>query len=676
MGFDLKSLLKPKGKSSTNDSGNKKQTSSKKIKSKKATNKKVVKKTASKVNSEIKENNTQASEAQSSEEKDNDLALYNMGADVIIKRGNVPNYMSLLTGPRGKMPVTDEEVKQDFAILSVDDEKREAIMLETHEGKTTNRDHAIKAMDLRQRVRRMHYKVTTMTTTRDILRILYEEAESAKGPDSDSNAGELQTHFDDLVKAAISHGSSDIHIEVRRNGAKIRFRKNGNLEDYKEIPVSYAQEFGGVIYRVIAEEKDVTFKPSEPQDAVIDRQLTDTLRMRIRLATMPAYPSGFDMVMRLLPIGVTSNRKELDELGYTPHQLNDIKLAMAQPVGVTIIAGTTGSGKSTTLVTMLGKVIDDKAGTVKVITVEDPPEFELKGATQVPVVRSKKTSGKDTNPFSAAIRAAMRSDPDILLIGETRDHDSCELLIHAVQSGHQVYTTIHAPSAIGIISRLRSLGAPHDVLGSADFISGLIYQTLVQKVCDGCCRTSEQAAEVYMNKGKSYYKDFLELNKRIQHVATEEQRKQIRYKGDGCDQCVKGISGRTVVAEVVVPDHEMISMFGQGRETEALHHWVQNGGVSALKNGIDKMLLGMCDPFDVEHKLGPLTSDIVMEDRVLDLNNERGILGYIDEEELEVLEKPESKKAIENPLKEALESSLEEKPILDDEHEEKIANNN
>jgi len=568
-----------------------------------------------------------------SAEQNQETESYSFGDDVIVKRGNLPSYMSLMTSSRGKMPVTDPEVKQDFAILCVDEEKKEAILLETHEGKTTSRDHAVVAMDLRQRARRMFYKVTTMTTTRDILRIIYEEAENTKGvaDEGEKRAGELQTHFDDLIKAAISHGTSDVHIEVRRNGAKIRFRKNGNLEDYKEIPVSYATEFGGVIYRVIAEEKDVTFKPNEPQDAVIDRQLTDQLRMRIRLATMPAYPSGFDMVMRLLPMGVTANRKELDELGYTQRQLQDIKLSMAQPVGCTIIAGTTGSGKSTTLVTMLGKVIEDKAGTVKVITVEDPPEFEIRGATQVPVVRSKKVSGRDQNPFSAAIRAAMRSDPDILLIGETRDHDSCELLIHAVQSGHQVYTTIHAPSAIGIISRLRSLGAPNDVLGSQDFISGLIYQTLVQKVCDKCCRTIDEAEAVNLEKGKTYYKDFIELARRISFVANEKEMKNIRFRGDGCTECVKGISGRTVVAEVCVPDHEMIAKFADGREIEAWHHWKDNGGISALQNGIHKMLLGICDPFDVEHKLGPLTQDIVMDDKVFDNNTERHLLGFSDE---------------------------------------------
>jgi type II secretory ATPase GspE/PulE/Tfp pilus assembly ATPase PilB-like protein len=583
----------------------------------------------------IKGDKVASSKKSKAEEVDADI-VHLMGPDVIVKRGNVPTYMGLMSAPKGKMPIQDENVKKDFAILSVDDEKREAILLESFEGRLENKsDHAVISMDIKQRIRRLNYKVLTMVATRAIISIVYDEAATTQDDVTEKRVGELQTDFDELIKAAVSHGTSDVHIEVRRNNAKIRFRKNGNLEDYKEIPVSYANEFGGVIYRVIAEEKDVTFQPGQPQDAVIDRQLTDQLRMRIRLATMPAYPNGFDMVMRLLPMGVTNNRKELSELGYKPVQLNDIKLAMAKPVGVSIVAGTTGSGKSTTLVTMLGKVIEDKAGTVKVITVEDPPEFELKGATQVPVVRSKKVTGRDQNPFSAAIRAAMRSDPDILLIGEVRDNDSAELLTHAVQSGHQVYTTVHAPSAIGIVSRLRSLGAKNEILGSQDFISGLIYQTLVQTLCKSCSKNSSDADEMYKTRGKASYTEFLEVMQRINYSTSDHDALNIRFKGEGCNQCTKGATGRTVVAEVIVPDHEMVTMFADGRDTEAWHHWRKNGGVTALETGISIMLDGVCDPFDLEHKLGPLTANMIMEDGVLDLNKERGILGYISPDEKE-----------------------------------------
>ena len=555
-----------------------------------------------------------------------------MGPDVIVKRGNIPPYLSLMSGPKGKMPL-DAIVRKDFAVLATDDEKRESVLIESFEGKLENpKEHAVSSMDLKQKIRKLGYKVITMASTRDIISIIYDESKNNQTNDDEKRVGELQTDFDELIKAAVSNSSSDVHIEVRRNKAKIRFRKNGDLEDYKELSVSYASELSGVIYRVIAEEKDVTFQPGQPQDAVIDRQLTDQLRMRIRLATMPAYPNGFDMVMRLLPMGVTTKLKELAELGYTRTQVHDIKAAMAQPVGVIIVAGTTGSGKSTTLVTMIGKVIEDNKGTIKVITVEDPPEFELNGATQVPVIRSKVVTGRDKNPFADTIRAAMRSDPDKLMIGEVRDADSTELLTHAVQSGHQVYTTIHASSGIGIVARLRSFGTKNETLGSQNFISGLIYQTLVQTTCESCNKNAYDADLFYKKGSKSGYTEFLEIMQRITYSTRGKDASHIRFKGEGCDKCSQGVTGRTVVAEVIVPDHEMFSMFSEGRDTDAWHHWRENGGITALETGISFMLDGTCDPFNLEKELGSLTSDMVLKDGVYDLKTERDLLGYINPE--------------------------------------------
>ena len=548
--------------------------------------------------------------------------------NVIRQRERIPEFESVLSIKSGEISLTDPDVRKNFALILISKARHEVLLLEAIEGRENDKNHKFNFMDVRERARLKKYKVTTKLATRGIIQIIHENAEKISSEqDDDERASALQNDYDSLLKTAAELGVSDIHIEVRRGNAKIRFRRNGILSLFKEESVSYATELAGVIYGVIAEEKDVSFKPTEPQDAVIDRQLTDSLRMRVRLATMPAYPKGFDMVMRLLPIGAATSLKRLDSLGYTSEQVHDIKLAISRPVGATIISGTTGSGKSTTLVTILGRVIHEKNGTIKVITVEDPPEFEILGATQVPVVRSRKSTTRDGNPFSAAIRAAMRSDPDVLLIGETRDHDSCELLIHAVQSGHQVYTTIHAPSAIGIVGRLRSLGTPNDVLGSADFISGLVYQTLMPVLCPDCSYPMSEHVPV----GEEKEEDFMALKKRISYVIEEDtdlEDYNIRMKGKGCENCDHGVIGRTVVAEICVPDHDMLSYFAQGRDTDAWHHWQDNGGSTALQTGIKKLLQGICDPFDAEHKLGLLTQEIVMKDRVFDYNAEREVFGY------------------------------------------------
>jgi len=181
------------------------------------------------------------------------------------------------------------------------------------------------------------------------------------------------------------------------------------------------------------------------------------------------------MIMRILKMGQSGEKIDLNKLGYSKEHLGKVRRGSAKPVGVMMMAGTTGSGKSTSLNAMLSEKIAHHAGRIKVITVEDPPEYLLIGATQVPVVRSRSAAkeGADINPFASTIRAAMRSDPDVLMIGEVRDHHSAELLIHAVQSGHPVFTTTHASSGIDIVSRQRSNGVPDDVLGSHNFISAL-----------------------------------------------------------------------------------------------------------------------------------------------------------------------------------------------------------
>jgi type II secretory ATPase GspE/PulE/Tfp pilus assembly ATPase PilB-like protein len=368
-----------------------------------------------------------------------------------------------------------------------------------------------------------------------------------------------------LITQAMNADVSDIHIEVRRDEAKVRFRKNGDLFDFIPWSVRYARVMAGVIYQVIADEKDTTFDEFKPQDAIIDRDLGDKGRIRIRLATIPAYPSGFDMIMRILKMGVSGKRRSLESLGYNKVQLSNTRRAVAKPVGAVVMAGTTGSGKSTSLNSMLSEKIEHYGGRIKVITVEDPPEYLLLNATQVPVVRSRsqaKAGDATVNPFASVVRAAMRSDPDILMVGEVRDPDSAELLIHAVQSGHQVFTTTHASSGIDVVSRLRSNHVPDDVLGSQNFLSALMYQTLLPSLCPHCSIGVADFAKSVNNE-----KDF-EMLKRIFKYFKPKDASALRFKRDGgCPNCVDGVTGRSVAAEVILPDPHMLKCFRERRET-------------------------------------------------------------------------------------------------------------
>lgn len=532
--------------------------------------------------------------------------------DRVIRRADkIPLYNSIITAPSGEIPISEDQ-RLDYIALSINKDEKEAAVLCSIEGTMELKvDHTFAS--LRERLRAKGYKkVKSFYTPRQIINLLYEKELTAAMTLEDEvkkNEG-LQSDYDDLLWEAMEQGVSDIHIEVRRNTAIVRFRKNGALELVHDWGISYARNMAVVIYQVIAEEKEVSFVEGQQQSAIIDRIIRGQ-RVRVRLNTLPAYPDGFDMVMRVLRMGARGTKKTLSELGYPKEQINDINISVSKPVGVTIIAGTTGSGKSTSLTTMIGDKInqytDEFGCRIKVITVEDPPEYEIDNSTQCPVVRSK--SGKDgKNPFAEAIKAAMRSDPDVLMVGEVRDEDSAELLVHAVQSGHQAFTTVHAASAIGIVARLRSLGVLNDVLGGADFLAGLIYQTLVPTVCQKCSFTVESIRNIDSEI-------HTELLGRLMEVANNEEIKKVRFcNKSGCSNCNKGITGRTVVSEIIIPDSVMINYFYEGRDTLALQHFLRNGGKNALYYGLKKMKEGLCDPFDIEHRLGRLNSAFYVSD--------------------------------------------------------------
>jgi type II secretory ATPase GspE/PulE/Tfp pilus assembly ATPase PilB-like protein len=382
--------------------------------------------------------------------------------------------------------------------------------------------------------------------------------------------------------------------------------------------VQHAKDASLVLYQVMAEEKDITFNPTIAQDAVLDRMLGGK-RLRVRVGTIPAAPDGFDVILRLMPYDENEKDVQISELGYIDDQLLDIEMGMSKPIGVIVFAGVTGSGKTTSLVAMIRQIISEANGSIKVITIENPPEQFIRGATQhaVPSVARE----KGASAFAAAVRAALRADPDVLMVGEVRDVDTAKTLISAVQSGHKVFTTIHAPSGIGIVGRMRSMGIPNDVLGSSDFFSGLIYQTLIKTICPHCSIPLSDYGDGHADDTK-----FQKLLRRLALTVNDLGSQNIRFinpKGCGHAECHNGITGRTVVAEVIIPDHKMNSYFAKGQDMEAWHHFRKNGGKSSLMVGIEKMKQGLLDPYDVERSLGLLNSEIIMADGTFNYDDER-----------------------------------------------------
>lgn len=522
-------------------------------------------------------------------------------------KSELVDYPVILTEntPKAIYPVNNESIIVLGEMGTLTDEKKTMILVAVENGLMPKSENMAAAFEYLAAADKNSYAVEIGYCTPELMSIYYEEFSNNQKLEKDQKSdSEYVRAFYEMLADAMERDCSDIHIEVRKNNASVRYRIDGELHHVKDWSAVFAFRFSQTVYSVIASEQAVTFKPSEPQDALIDKTV-DGERIRVRLATIPAAPDGFDCIMRLLRLGKGGAQKilSLSQLGYSDDHVRLINAGLSMPVGAIIIAGTTGSGKSTTLKNVLMDVIDKSDGTIKVITVEDPPEYFIPGATQVPVSRNKMTSDGSSS-FTAAVRAAMRSDPDILMVGEVRDNISASLLVSAVQSGHSAFSTVHAPSAISIVSRLHSMEVDRDILGSVDFIACLIYQALLSKLCVHC--------------RKPYHPDLVEpdLANRIGLVMQPDS--TVYLRGDGCDKCNNGIKGKTVVAEVILPDYTMRKYFAESNSIDAMQHWTKSGGKRIIEHGIQKMNAGIVSPQDVEGSLGILTSQLIMQDGLLE----------------------------------------------------------
>jgi general secretion pathway protein E len=271
-----------------------------------------------------------------------------------------------------------------------------------------------------------------------------------------------------LVRDAYDAGASDIHLESARSGLGVRFRLDGVLASAPEPPAELAH---AVVSRIkLLAELDIAER-RRPQDGRIRVRLEDR-ELDLRVSTVPTL-HGESVVLRLLDRG--GRPVALEELGMPPDILAGISRLAGRPHGMILVTGPTGSGKTTTLYAALQRR-DTKAE--KIITVEDPVEYELPGITQVPVHRQAGVT------FAAALRSILRQDPDVVMLGEMRDPETAEVAIQAAMTGHVVFSTLHTNDAVSAVPRLIDLGVPPYLIAAT--VDGVLAQRLVRKICDAC----------------------------------------------------------------------------------------------------------------------------------------------------------------------------------------------
>jgi len=367
-----------------------------------------------------------------------------------------------------------------------------------------------------------------------------------------------------LIGEALHAGASDIHLEATRLGLLTRFRVDGVLGVAPDVPTGLE---AAVVSRLkIMAELDIAER-RRPQDGRIRVRLADR-ELDVRASTVPTL-YGESVVLRLLDRG--GRPVNLDALGM-PRAILDRMTELAQkPHGMVLVTGPTGSGKTTTLYAVLGL---RTAAAEKIITIEDPIEYQLPGITQVPVHAQAGVT------FATALRSILRQDPDVLMVGEMRDSETATLAVQAAMTGHLVLTTLHTNDALGAIPRLTDLGVPGYLVAAT--VGAVLAQRLVRRVCLGC-RTIDRETHL------------------PSRLVPAEVRTAALVRGVGCAACRgTGYQGRLGVFELVVVTDAMREAVTEGANRNRLHALAVDAGWRALADDAwTKVVDGLTTPEEV-----------------------------------------------------------------------------
>ncbi len=464
---------------------------------------------------------------------------------------------------------------------------------------------------------RIKYCVTTQREFRDALNLFFgadtdigdigdlleglgdEEADDIGigGSDDLSAAAdnELVKLVNKVVVDAYHQGASDIHVESYPGKAKteIRFRRDGTLAPYIEVPASYRN---AIIARIkIMCDLDISER-RKPQDGKIKFKKYGPLDIELRVATIPTAGGVEDVVMRILAAG---EPLPIDKLGISPTNLPKLKDAVSKPYGLFFVCGPTGSGKTTTLHSILGYLNTPET---KIWTAEDPVEITQKGLRQVQVNRK---AGLD---FATVMKAFLRADPDIIMVGEMRDKETTSIGIEASLTGHLVFATLHTNSATESIIRLLDMGM--DPFNFADALLGVLAQRLAKRLCK-CKQPYHPAPEEMKGMLQEYCQELLNTEpfKKDARVAFENVYKDLSktygdekgqftlYKKVGCDTCGgSGYKGRLGLHELLIASDPVKKLIQEhARVAQILAVCLEEGMRTLKMDGIEKVLQGITD---------------------------------------------------------------------------------
>ena len=405
---------------------------------------------------------------------------------------------------------------------------------------------------------------------------------------------ELVKFVNKVIVDAYNQKVSDIHIEPMPGKLKtgIRFRIDGSLVPYVEVPAHFRQSM--VTRLKIMCDLDISER-RKPQDGKIKFKKYGPLDIELRVATIPSAGGVEDVVMRILAAGEPI---PLEKLGLTAHNKARLEATVSKPYGLFYVCGPTGSGKTTTLHSIL-KFLNTPD--TKIWTAEDPVEITQKGLRQVQI---NKKAGID---FALVMRAFLRADPDIIMVGESRDKETVSMGVEASLTGHMVFSTLHTNSAPESITRLLDMGM--DPFNFADALLGILAQRLAKKLCD-CKQAYVPDAEEQRLFAAEYAEELRHTPAWKADYAGESQKMQdlwlqtygdggkLRfYKAVGCDKCnATGYKGRVGLHELMVADDAVKKLIQERARVAELFAAAVQGGMRTLKmDGMEKVMMGLTD---------------------------------------------------------------------------------
>jgi type IV pilus assembly protein PilB len=372
---------------------------------------------------------------------------------------------------------------------------------------------------------------------------------------------------DSIIFAALERRASDIHIESRDDSVAVKYRIDGVLQPAL-APLAREHQSTLITRIKVMAELDIAER-RVPQDGRF-RVRYRGRPIDFRVSIMPSI-NGEDAVLRILDKESLSEKfrqLRLDVLGHSERELRRLRRFIREPYGMVLVTGPTGSGKTTTLYAGLSEI---KSEEDKIITIEDPVEYQIRGVTQIPVNEKKGLT------FARGLRSILRHDPDKIMVGEIRDNETAQIAIQSALTGHLVFTTVHANNVVDVLGRFLNMGVePYNFVSALNCI---LAQRLVRVICEQCKRPVETPVELFEESG----------------LEAKEWKDVVFYEGAGCQQCNQtGFRGRTAIGELLELSDRIRELILDKRPSSEIRRAAREEGMFSLRDSaLERVRLGV-----------------------------------------------------------------------------------